>query len=405
LWEQRSICSARPVRGRRGVVAVVAIGALLGACSDDNAGPVGTTLETTISVEPASSGTPQTSTPRGPVGTTLETTISVEPASSGTPQTSAPRAYGRAALVTGGTSSFVLTEGTVTSDADGSSHGRNGTVKYTMTSNDARVSGTVEGSWNSDRWGESAANGAIVQWGTSRLTNDGGSWQAPYSGIYTSETGDIITRWYTGSGGYEGLAFYMWIAGSSVFDWQGLIFPGTPPPLSTSTPTNASGDIQGSYELPTSEDLTSTSQTSPPVSYGPTTLVSGSSSGSAIDEGTVTTDADGSSHSRNGTVSSKLTSNDPRAAGTVAGSWNSDRWGEGVANGAAIEWGTSRLTNNNGSWDTEYSGVYTTETGTFLTRWHTGTGAYEGLAMFSWITESESGEWHGLIFPGVPPTP
>lgn len=309
-----------------------------------------------------------------------------------------------ATLVSGETSSFATTEGTVTTDANGASHSRNGTVTYTMTSNDARVSGTVEGSWNSDRWGESAANGAIVQWGTSRLTNEGGSWQAPYSGIYTSETGDIITRWYTGTGAYEGLTFYMWIAGSRDFDWQGLIFPGTPPTSSTSSlPTGGSGDTQGSGQSPAAESVTSTSQPPPPVTYGPTTLVSGSSS-HRIDEATVTTDTDGSLHSRNGTLSGTWTSNDPRAAGTVAGSWNGDRWGESAAKGAAVEWGTSQLTNDGGWWATEYSGVYTSETSNFLTRWHTGAGPYEGLSMFSWITESDSGEWHALIFPGTPPT-
>jgi hypothetical protein len=71
-------------------------------------------------------------------------------------------------------------------------------------------------------------NGAAVQWGTTLLKNDGGTWEGPYAGIYTSTTGDIIDRWLVGTGAYEGLTFYLLITDLGG-EWTGLIYPGTPP--------------------------------------------------------------------------------------------------------------------------------------------------------------------------------
>jgi hypothetical protein len=42
--------------------------------------------------------------------------------------------------------------------------------------------------------------------------------------------GDVLTRWWQGSGDYEGLTFYMAATGTSNWEWVGLIYPGTPPP-------------------------------------------------------------------------------------------------------------------------------------------------------------------------------
>jgi hypothetical protein len=130
-----------------------------------------------------------------------------------------------------GTVTFTLSQGSLTQDADGvGSHSRHGTFTETLTSSDPRVSGKFVGTWNTDRWDQAA-----IQWGAGRLTNRGGTWSGPYSGIYTSETGDMITRWCQGSGGYKGLTFYMWLVvppatvDSGPAHWQGLIFPGNPP--------------------------------------------------------------------------------------------------------------------------------------------------------------------------------
>ena len=96
-------------------------------------------------------------------------------------------------------------------------------------SDDPRVAGTVTGTWNSDRWGN-PADGAITQWGEATITNENGTWEASYNGIWTSTLGDVITRWWQGSGDYEGLTFYMAATGKSAWEWVGLIYPGTPPP-------------------------------------------------------------------------------------------------------------------------------------------------------------------------------
>lgn len=161
------------------------------------------------------------------------------PSSGGTSSTTSslppPVTYGLATLVSG-TLTFTVSEGIRTQDPDGvSSHSRHGTFTETLTSSDPRVSGEFVGSWNMDHWSQQAGE-ALVQWGTARLTNAGGTWTGPYSGIYTSETGDMITRWCQGSGGYRGLTFYMWLVvpkatvDSGPAHWQGLVFPGKPPP-------------------------------------------------------------------------------------------------------------------------------------------------------------------------------
>ena len=62
------------------------------------------------------------------------------------------------------------------------------------------------------------------------ITNEEGTWEASYNGIWTSTLGDVITRWWQGSGDYEGLTFYMAATGKSAWEWVGLIYPGSPPP-------------------------------------------------------------------------------------------------------------------------------------------------------------------------------
>ena len=124
------------------------------------------------------------------------------------------------------------------------------------------------------------------------------------------------------------------------------------------------------------------------------------------DQGTLTTDPDGTQHSRNGTVTATLVGNDPRITGTETATWNSDRWGAGVHNGAITQWGTTVLETADGTWEGPYAGVFTTATTDVFTYWLTGTGDYEGLSMFMWTTESnQRGEavYYALIFPGDPP--
>ena len=105
-------------------------------------------------------------------------------------------------------------------------------VQCTAVGNDPRVSGTYKATWHTNRWGPDPSNGTMVQWGTARLVNAGGVWEGPYSGIYATGRGDIITTWYTGSGGYAGLSYYeLYTQSTTGPGWVavGLIFPGSPP--------------------------------------------------------------------------------------------------------------------------------------------------------------------------------
>ena len=106
-------------------------------------------------------------------------------------------------------------------------------VQCTAVSNDPRVTGTYKATFHTNRWGSDPSHGAMVQWGTARLVNSGGVWAGPYSGIFATGRGDIITTWYTGSGGYAGLSYYEVITVAPTGGgWVavGLIFPGSPPP-------------------------------------------------------------------------------------------------------------------------------------------------------------------------------
>ena len=141
---------------------------------------------------------------------------------------------GGATYVTGRIADFRIDQGTISSDDDGGQHSRDGTINYRVVSDDPRVTGTVTGTWNSDRWGTGLGNAVLTQWGVATLTNDNGTWEAPYEGAFATPYGDIVTRWWRGAGTYEGLTFYMWVAGSEVgspdYTWAGIIYPGEPPP-------------------------------------------------------------------------------------------------------------------------------------------------------------------------------
>lgn len=165
---------------------------------------------------------------------TTDSPVAVEPTVASTSTIGVPMGYpGGATYVSGTIENFSISEGTVTDGDDGASRSRDGSVSYTMVANDPRVSGTVTGTWNSDRWGVQD-DGALVQWGDVVLSNDDGTWEGSYTGAYASDYGgDILTRWAVGTGAYEGLTFYFWLDapdGSMSGPWYGLIYPGEPPP-------------------------------------------------------------------------------------------------------------------------------------------------------------------------------
>jgi hypothetical protein len=166
---------------------------------------------------------------------TTESAATIAPTVEPTSTIGAAVSYpGQATYVSGTIESFSGEEGTVTDKDDGASQSRDGTLSYTMVANDPRVSGTLTGTWNSDRWGV-LEDGALVQWGDVVLTNDGGTWEGSLLGVYSSDYGgDLLTRWTVGTGAYEGFTFFFWLDTSHSSDsgpWYGLIYPGDPPPI------------------------------------------------------------------------------------------------------------------------------------------------------------------------------
>jgi len=138
-----------------------------------------------------------------------------------------------------GTSVFVSGDsGEMTTDADGVQHARGGRFTFTEVMNDPRVSGLhIVTDLGMDYWGESSGNdGAIVQWATERIENEQGAWVGSASGIWSKERGDILVGWLRGTGGYEGLTYFMAVDSrdlrdgvTSVYRVRGQIFPGEPP--------------------------------------------------------------------------------------------------------------------------------------------------------------------------------
>jgi hypothetical protein len=190
---------------------VAALGIGTNACGDD-----------TVTAPASSPPQPAASSTDSPV----------EPSSTTSP-VSVTEFDGGATYLTGHIESFVIDEGTLETDADGVEHSRDGTLSYRLITGDPRVTGMVAGTWNTDRWGD-LYDGAMQQWGSAVLTNENGTWEGDYAGGFASPVGDIIARWWRGTGDYEGLTFYMWIAGSEPgvpsFEVGGIIFPGDPPP-------------------------------------------------------------------------------------------------------------------------------------------------------------------------------
>jgi hypothetical protein len=131
-----------------------------------------------------------------------------------------------------GTDHFTLDSmGDLEGETDGVERWRNGRFHSRLECDDPRVAGEMTSTWNTDVSG-GAANGAMVQWGTSRLANSGGEWVGTFSGVYTSATRDVLAWWLTGEGDYEGLSMYLWeptTSTSGTAQFRALIFPGSPP--------------------------------------------------------------------------------------------------------------------------------------------------------------------------------
>ena len=127
-----------------------------------------------------------------------------------------------------------------TPDPEGEVHVRDGTIYCTLRTNDPRVNGTASGSIDFNGWGDEPEV-AMEEWGSLILENEGGVWVGTWTGVYTRETGDLISVWYEGSGGYAGLTFFEWTEAPpgtvmTGYEIVGLIFPGSPPSGFTPSP-------------------------------------------------------------------------------------------------------------------------------------------------------------------------
>lgn len=321
-----------------------------------------------------------------------------------------PVRWGDAALVHG-TEACMADHLTVSPpDPTGTVRARDATITCQMDFNDQRVSGIKTGPFEFDGWG-TLSDGSFVQWGSPRtITNDGGTWVGWFTGAYTSETGDLITAWYEGTGAYEGLTFFEWIAGSgSSYPVTGLIYPGMPPV--------EAGDLAGpATGRPVDPPASPAATTAPgralpkPASWGDAVHVQGWEICTPINEVFPSPDPNGVSRLRGASLDCTLEFNDPRLSGTKKGPYAGDAWGS-EDGGAVVIWSPEqRIENAAGAWVGTMSGVFTSPTGEMISAWFEGTGAYEGLSFFEWIGvpggAGPSGyAVTGLIFPGKPPVP
>ncbi|MEN8113907.1 MAG: hypothetical protein ABFS21_05920 [Actinomycetota bacterium] len=207
------------------VLILVAVLLVMAGCSENGG------VETTTVASESTTSTAVVDTTAETTTTQPVTTTSTEATTTSTTELQAPVAYGPTVLVAGREDCELFPPAvppTWTSGADGTKHARDGEFDCTVINNDPRLAGTAHYTINIDRWGVSEQEGAQVQWGTIRIENEGGAWEADYTGIYTGETGDVFAALFTGTGGYEGLSYYQWAVETFGASWptKGLVFPG-----------------------------------------------------------------------------------------------------------------------------------------------------------------------------------
>ena len=132
--------------------------------------------------------------------------------------------------IVSGTEEFVVEDFGTTTTEDGVDKGRGLTLKCIDVANDPRVSGTTTETWNYDFVGTPPQAG--LDWGIRRLKNDGGAWDGIVLGAAYPGSREQLTMWLAGSGGYEGLTYYMHVDASTAgltYTFEGIIYEGTIP--------------------------------------------------------------------------------------------------------------------------------------------------------------------------------
>jgi hypothetical protein len=180
-------------------------------------------------------GTTPTPLPGRPTPTSEPTVAVAEPTptlASTLAPTPAAVSHGPVTLVTG-TATCPGMDWNWTTDADGTQHVRDGHSPNgcTLVTDDARVSGHRTSTWNMDLWADpTTGTGALVEWGTPRLENAGGTWQGRATSVASLPgRGDFMVNWYKGTGDYTGLGYFELWTGVEPWTIQGQIFPGDPP--------------------------------------------------------------------------------------------------------------------------------------------------------------------------------
>jgi hypothetical protein len=114
---------------------------------------------------------------------------------------------------------------------DGMSQKRDAVRVCTDTQSDPRVSGTNTLTFNYDEH----PDGTWTYWGTSRLTNDSGSWTGVYDGLGPNDYTATMNVYLKGEGGYAGLQYHgTAVLGGAVTPLEGIIEPLGPVEVTSS---------------------------------------------------------------------------------------------------------------------------------------------------------------------------
>jgi hypothetical protein len=172
-------------------------------------------------VSPAPAGTPESSPPAA------DLTAATEPPATPSPTVLATDGEGPEYVVGVETANLIV-DHTVT-DAPFGGRYRDGVVRFTLTMNDPRVTGTGTWSVSVDAYDKVLG----PEWGPYILEAEGGTWEGSCTGAtWRSGDGMVGSCWLTGTGEFEGSTFYLHhikVPAKSYADVQGIIYPGSPP--------------------------------------------------------------------------------------------------------------------------------------------------------------------------------
>lgn len=286
--------------------------------------------------------------------------------------------------------------------------------------NDDRLTGTDTNIQNYHQFLAGSATSGTLRSGIGRLTNEGGSWRTVYHGFSKPGESDWYLNHYvaylTGAGGYEGLSAMILMTPVPGQYWRldGVIAPGPlpEPPSSLEPPGAAEIDIEAwdpAVWLPTEMGP---SEQAVIEELPPYAAISGKI-WPAVSTHSASKDPEHPPpqtlwHDWTWTLRNELS--DPRLDGAYE--TNQDYLmfdGEDLLTGT-LRSGIGRLTNEGGSWTSEFHGFSRPGTSNYsgnrYVNYFTGEGGYEGLtAMLVMIPDGSYWAVDGVIGPGPMPEP